>query len=511
MITFIKKKLSYVFIILFIVISIQNLSKFNDFGMIKIENDIESTLNPEESEDFTSSMPEKLVDKKYIRLQKYELTKKSSETSNQLPEISENLNVANYLDFQNATDYIIDEKNMNLSLVPVNETMLFSGIPNPQSRPIPEKQAFYKATTITVKNKKSLKAGLSKFLDKEEVNFVYDRVKTHLDYKVKENIKFFSDNNDKILEINTFAKDLEQMNLRRNFNNDFVFFFVKAPTDTKVLRKRLKVKNSLSKTLKSARIPNSIVNQYLHQLSYSIDFQRDVKNGDTIELLYEANFTKNDAIVGNPVLLYGLVHLDNHKIELFRYKLENGKVDFFDANGKSIKKYLMRTPVKGARLSSKFGVRKHPILGFNQMHRGVDFAAKRGTPIMAAGDGRITYAGRNGSFGRFVEIKHLNNFKTRYAHLYKYAKGIKKGRYVKQGDIIGYVGTSGRSTGPHLHYEVKHKNRTINPMKLKSESTLNINEENMPNFYANVSLTRERFLATKLQESDTAGSAGLSE
>ena len=165
----------------------------------------------------------------------------------------------------------------------------------------------------------------------------------------------------------------------------------------------------------------------------------------------------------------------------------------------------MRTPVKGARLSSKFGVRKHPILGFNKMHRGVDFAAKRGTPIMAAGDGRITYAGRNGSFGRFIEIKHLNNFKTRYAHLYKYAKGIKKGRTVKQGDIIGYVGTSGRSTGPHLHYEVKHRNRTVNPMKLKSESTLNINEEDMPNFYANVSLTRERFLATKLQESETAG------
>ena len=337
------------------------------------------------------------------------------------------------------------------------------------------------------------------------MNFVYDRVKNHLDYKVKENIKFFSDSNDKILEINTFAKDLEQMNLRRNFNDDFVFFFVKAPTDTKVVRKRLKVKNSLSKTLKSARIPDSIVNEYLHQLSYTIDFQRDVKNGDTIELLYEANFTKNDAIVGKPLLLYGLVHLNYHKIELFRYKLENGKVDFFDANGKSIKKYLMRTPVKGARLSSKFGVRKHPILGFNKMHRGVDFAAKRGTPIMAAGDGRITYAGRNGSFGRFIEIKHLNNFKTRYAHLYKYAKGIKKGRNVKQGDIIGYVGTSGRSTGPHLHYEVKHRNRTVNPMKLKSESTLNINEEDMPNFYANVSLTRERFLATKLQESETAG------
>ena len=135
-----------------------------------------------------------------------------------------------------------------------------------------------------------------------------------------------SDDEDKILEINTFAKDLEQLNLRRNFNDDFVFYFVKAPTDTKVVRKRLKVKNSLSKTLKSAGIPVSIVNEYLHQLSYTIDFQRDVKNGDTIELLYEANFTKNDAIVGKPLLLYGLVHLNYHKLNCLDTNLKMEKL-----------------------------------------------------------------------------------------------------------------------------------------------------------------------------------------
>ena len=120
-------------------------------------------------------------------------------------------------------------------------------------------------------------------------------------------------------------------------------------------------------------------------------------------------------------------------------------------------------------------------------------------------EGRITFAGRNGSYGRFVEIKHLNNFKTRYAHLYKFSKGIKKGKVVKQGDIIGFVGTSGRSTGPHLHYEVKHKNRTINPIKLRLESTINVEEEDMSNFYANISLTRERFLATEFEDTETAG------
>ena len=190
-ITFIKKKISYIAIILFIIISIQNLNKFNDFDMINIENDIDKSSLTNESGDL--SIQDELLDTDYIKLQKYELTRKNTETVDQLQETNESLNVANYLDLQSATDYFIDEKNMNLSLVPVNETMLFSGIPDPQSRPIPEKQAYFKATTITVQNKKSLKGGLAKFLDKAEVNFVYDRVKNHLDYKVKENVKFFSD------------------------------------------------------------------------------------------------------------------------------------------------------------------------------------------------------------------------------------------------------------------------------------------------------------------------------
>ena len=174
MITFIKKKISYIAIILFIIISIQNLNKFNDFDMINIENDIDKSSLTNESGDL--SIQDELLDTDYIKLQKYELTRKNTETVDQLQETNESLNVANYLDLKSATDYFIDEKNMNLSLVPVNETMLFSGIPDPQSRPIPEKQTYFKATTITVQDKKSLKGGLAKFLDKSEVNFVYDRV-----------------------------------------------------------------------------------------------------------------------------------------------------------------------------------------------------------------------------------------------------------------------------------------------------------------------------------------------
>ena len=489
-----KKKINFIIIFIFGYFSIYNISKFNNYESLKSISDedlIELTADLSYEQDSLDPDVE----------EKFKLTKKKGEETTK---IGNKLEIAKLTNQDISSDYLDDEKNLNLSLIPIFETMLFSGIPNPKQKPIPERDEIFKSTAITVKNKKSLSTTLDKFLDKKEAKLVFDRVNDFIDYKIEENLKLMSDESDQIIEINTYIKDYRQLNSRRNKNKDFVFYYQDAPTETKVIRKRMKVKNSLSSTLKSAGIPKKIVQNYLHHLSYTMDFQRDVRNGDLIELLYEANFTKSNVIIGNPLLIYGLVHLRDHKLELFRYRLQNGNIDYFDANGKSIRKHLMRTPVQGARLTSKFGVRKHPILGYSKMHRGVDFAAKRGTPIMAAGDGRVSFAGRNGSFGRFIEIKHLNNFKTRYAHMYKFAKGIKKGRVVKQGDVIGYVGNSGRSTGPHLHYEVKHKNRTINPMKLKLQSSANIEDGDRPNFYANVSLTRERFLSAKLQESETA-------
>jgi len=489
-----KKKINFIIIFIFGYFSIYNISKFNNYESLKsIYDDDLIEVTEDLSYDSSGLDPD--------TEEKFKLTKKKDEET---AEIINKLEIAKFTDQDIKSDYLDDEKNLNLSLIPIFETVLFSGIPNPKQKPIPERNDIFKSTSITVKNKKSLSTTLNKFLNNKEAQLVFERVNNSIDYKIEENLKLMSDENDQIIEINTYIKDYRQLNSRRNKNKDFVFYYQDAPTETKVIRKRMKVKNSLSSTLKSAGIPKKIVQSYLHHLSYTMDFQRDVRNGDLIELLYEANFTKSNVIIGNPLLLYGLVHLRDHKLELFRYKLHNGKIDYFDANGKSIRKHLMRTPVQGARLTSKFGVRKHPILGYSKMHRGVDFAAKRGTPIMAAGDGRISFAGRNGSFGRFIEIKHLNNFKTRYAHMYKFAKGVKKGRVVKQGDVIGYVGNSGRSTGPHLHYEVKHKNRTLNPMRLKLQSSANIEDGERPNFYANVSLTRERFLSAKLQESETA-------
>ena len=491
---FTSKKINTLILIVFVYVSVKNLLSFNDSEMEivqQIDNYNTFLLENQFNDEEINEIPQNL-EKNRLELVKKEDNKK------------EDLNLAYYLDTEVASDIIIDEKNINLSLVPIYETMLFSGIPEPKFKPIPERPEYVKSIILSLKNKKMLQKNLENYLPNSSLE-TYKELKDYIDFGIEENITLHLDSNDDVVEIKVFSKDFRHLNLRKNLNKKFISFFEDAPTTLKVVRNRLRVKNSVSKTLKSSEIPTNIAKEFLHQLSYTIDFQRDVKNGDIIDILYEANFTKNEKIVGEPALLYGLMNLTDHKLELFKYRLSNGKADYFDANGKSIRKHLMRTPVQGARLSSKFGVRKHPILGYSKMHRGVDFAAKRGTPIMAAGDGRVTFAGRNGSFGRFIEIKHLNNFKTRYAHLYKFSKGIKKGKVVKQGDIIGFVGTSGRSTGPHLHYEVKHKNRTINPIKLRLESTINVEEQDMSNFYANIALTRERFLATEFEETETAG------
>ena len=507
------KKFNSVLILFLVYVSLKNISKFNDdsiempsqsysykFSEVDpsdwdSENQEYSNFGLDEDKDIKTTDLESEI--KQSLKKRFELRKKT-ESANNFQDI------ANYIDTEVASDYVYDQADVNLNLVPVEETILFSGIPEPKIKPVPEKPEYSKSVIISIKNKKMLLKNLENYLDDEQSEYVFESLEGSLNFNSEENLTFLMNEEDYVLEIQTFSKNFKNLNSRRSTNQKFIFYYEETPTERKVTRNRLIVKDSVSRTLKSSEIPPEIAKEFIQQLSYTIDFQRDVKSGDIIDILYEADFTKSNNIVGTPDLLYGLMNLKDHKLELFRYTLSNGVTDYFDAYGKSIRKHLMRTPVQGARLSSKFGVRKHPILGYSKMHRGVDFAAKRGTPIMAAGDGRVTFAGRNGAFGRFVEIKHLNNFKTGYAHLYKFSKGIKKGKLVKQGDIIGYVGTSGRSTGPHLHYEVKHKNRTINPMKLRLQSTINVENQDMPNFYANISLARERFLATQFTESEGA-------
>ncbi|MFA5593641.1 MAG: peptidoglycan DD-metalloendopeptidase family protein [Micavibrio sp.] len=223
------------------------------------------------------------------------------------------------------------------------------------------------------------------------------------------------------------------------------------------------IKNSLYGSAAEVGIPKSVVADAIRIYSHTIDFQRDVQSGDAIEVMYEMHQTDEGYVAKTGNILYASLTLGGRDIPLYRYETEDGSVDYFGPDGQSTKKTLMKTPIDGARTSSGYGMRRHPVLGYNRMHKGIDFAAPTGTPIFAAGDGRIQQAGRFSSYGNYVRIRHRSDLDTAYAHMSRIAPHVKAGARVKQGEIIGYVGTTGRSTGPHLHYEVLVAGKHVNP------------------------------------------------
>ena len=251
--------------------------------------------------------------------------------------------------------------------------------------------------------------------------------------------------------------------------NDGIFLpsVVDRPLDRLLHRTVGAVDSSLYDAVLDAGMPLQVFMEMVHIFSYDIDFQRDIQPGNRFEVLYEAAYDMAGDFVENGPLLYARLEVGDRTIELFRYQPDEGPADYLDAGGESVRKALMRTPINGARLSSGFGMRKHPILGYNKKHLGLDFAAPKGTPVFAAGDGTITRIGYTGNYGEYIRIRHNGTYNTGYAHLSGYAKGMKRGKRVRQGQVIGYVGSTGMSTGPHLHYEVMRGEKRINPMTLK--------------------------------------------
>lgn len=229
-------------------------------------------------------------------------------------------------------------------------------------------------------------------------------------------------------------------------------------------------------------LPVPILIELIRAYSWDVDFQRDIRKGDSFNVLYQSKHDDDGNAVAYGDVLYAEINLSGTALPIFRYTTTDGITDYFDDKGRSAKKTLMRTPIDGARLSSGFGNRKHPILGYNKMHKGLDFAAPRGTPIYAAGDGVIDYAGRNGAYGKYVRIRHNGEFSTAYAHMKNIAKGIGKGKRVRQGQVVGYVGSTGSSTGPHLHYEILKNKIQVNPMKVKMPSGLKLKGEELARF-----------------------------
>ena len=241
------------------------------------------------------------------------------------------------------------------------------------------------------------------------------------------------------------------------------------------------IKNNLYSSAIDAGVEPNIIVEFARIYGFEVDFQRDIRKGDWFEIFYEKFEDDNKKVRETGKIIYASMFVNGEEINLYNFKFKNEE-EYYDIKGKSITKSLMKTPINGARLSSAYGMRKHPILGYNKMHRGTDFAAPSGTPIMASGSGTITRARWCGGGGNCVKIKHNSTYETIYAHMKAFAKGVREGRKVKQGQIIGYVGSTGMSTGPHLHYEVIVNGKKVNSQRLKLPSGKILKGEARENF-----------------------------
>ena len=309
-----------------------------------------------------------------------------------------------------------------------------------------------KKEIINIKNSLIKKININKLNTRQSIQFSVDKT------------------NNKIKEFTFQISTTEKIYLKRNiedgkFNQEIIILKL----DKKVLYKENTILQSLYKSAMNQDIPINTIIEFARIYGFQVDFQRDIRKQDKFQIMYEVFLDENKKIIESGEILFANLKLSGQDNSLYYFD-EQGSEGHYDKNGKSVQKALMKTPINGARLSSAFGMRKHPIDGFNKMHRGTDFAAPKGTPIMASGNGIIKKAGWCGGGGNCVKIKHNSTYETVYAHMSKFAKGIKKGVRVKQGQTIGYVGSTGKSTGPHLHYEVIINGKKVNSQTLKLPS-----------------------------------------
>ncbi len=262
------------------------------------------------------------------------------------------------------------------------------------------------------------------------------------------------------------VESVERDILVRRDGDGFLAEALDHPLEMEIAAAEGKIEISLFMAGEEAGVPPGVLADLIQVYSFDVDFQRDIRKGDEFTVMYERFVDESGAAFRTGKILRASMTLSGKERTLYRYETRSGTIDYFDEDGKSARRSLMRTPINGARLSSGFGNRRHPILGFTKLHTGTDFAAPRGTPIYAAGNGTVDYAGRKGGYGLYVRIRHNGTYKTAYAHMSGIARGVRKGTRVQQGQVIGYVGTTGRSTGNHLHYEVIRNGKFINSRRM---------------------------------------------
>ena len=284
-------------------------------------------------------------------------------------------------------------------------------------------------------------------------------------------IKLTIDQTNNLVKDFTFQiSNTEKIYLTRNDRTDeFNQKILVTKLSKKILYRENSITDSLYRSAVKENVPANIIIEFARIYGFQVDFQRDIRKNDNFQIMFEVFMDDNKKIIESGEILYANLNLSGENNALYYFDAK-GSEGHYDKNGKSVKKALMKTPINGARLSSPFGMRKHPIDGFNKMHKGTDFAAPMGTPIMASGDGVVKKAGWCGGGGNCVVIKHNSTYTTIYAHMSKFAAGIKSGKRVKQGQTIGFVGSTGKSTGPHLHYEVVVNGKKVNSQKLKLPS-----------------------------------------
>ena len=315
-----------------------------------------------------------------------------------------------------------------------------------------ENYLIQKKEILEIKNALKKKVNLNKLNTKQIIEFSLDKTNNQIN-----EFTFQISNKQKIF--------LVRDNSKNTFNDEII----SIKLDKKIIYKENLILQSLYKAATDEKIPANIIIEFARIYGFQVDFQRDIRKQDKFQIMYEIFLNDKNEIIETGEILFANLKLSGQDNGLYYFDKE-GSEGHYDKNGKSVKKALMKTPINGARLSSSFGMRKHPIDGYNKMHRGTDFAAPTGTPIMASGDGVVKKAGWCGGGGNCVKIRHNSTYQTVYAHMSKFARGIKAGVRVKQGQTIGYVGSTGKSTGPHLHYEVIVNGKKVNSQKLKLPS-----------------------------------------
>ena len=325
---------------------------------------------------------------------------------------------------------------------------------------------------IIVKKNDTFSKIISPYFENNLINIIINKIKKKINLnslKIGQEIYLYKNSQEvinKIIIPISFEKELVI-----NIDKDNIFINSKDIKFTKEIKSiQFSIDSSLYKDGVNNGVPISVLINAIRLYSFDIDFQRDIKKNNQLEISYEKLISSKRNYIKYGNIKYVNLKLNNTNLEYYLFKDSEGITDYYNSEGKNVKKSILKTPIDGARLSSSFGMRKHPISGYNKLHKGVDFAAPRGTPVYAGGNGVIEYASNNGGYGKYIRIKHNNEYKTAYAHLSSFHQRVAKGKRVNQGDIIGYVGSTGNSTGPHLHYEIIFQNKQINPMKLKLPS-----------------------------------------